>query len=463
MVIRLLRRPERMIDALTRSLSFRLLAIFLLLAVIFMLGATVAVRWLYSEDDLRELISGHLSLHVDYVRRDIGDPPNIDRAVAITEQVPVDIRLTGPGVNWASDPEFPAINSLEFGASDIFSEEPGALLDELENVEFAVSGNHRFLKIRQGEFDIVVSSPRIADVESGPALVPVILTIGLIWLLLAYLSVRWLFLPIESIRRGAEKIGKGDFEHRITGHRQDQLGDLAEDVNRLAGDVRKMLDAKRQLLLGISHELRSPLSRLRLALEFFADGKDKENLRSEIVEMERIISTLLEAERLNERHAILNRTPVNLRELVEQLIENFFSRDSGRIEISDANNDIVADVDDVRLMLLLKNLVGNALRYTAEEAKAIQVAILQHGKDLEITVADRGPGFNDEQKSHIGEPFFRGDPSRTRATGGTGLGLYLAKLVAEAHGGTLTLDSSYTDGAKLVVVLPDCILSDTTN
>lgn len=452
-----------MIDALRRSLSFRLLAIFVLLAGMFVLGATVAVRWLYSEDDLRELISGHLSLHVEYVRRDIGNPPQIDRAIAITEQVPVDIRLAGPGIDWASDPNFPSIGSLQFGASDIFSEEPGAWLDELENVEFAISGAHRFLRLRQGDFDIVVSSPRIADVGTGPALVPVILIIGLVWLLLAYLSVRWLFLPIDSIRQGAEKIGKGDFDHRITGYRRDQLGDLAEDVNRLAGDVRKMLDAKRQLLLGISHELRSPLSRLRLALEFFSDGEDKENLRTEIVEMERIISSLLEAERLNERHAILNRTPVNIQELVEQLIENFFSRDKKRIEIACPEFDVVADVDDARIMLLLKNLLGNALRYTPGEAGAVILAVTKSEQDLVITVTDRGPGFSEDQKQNIGEPFFRGDPSRTRSTGGTGLGLYLAKLVAEAHGGTLSLDSTYESGARLIIVLPNCVLSETTD
>jgi signal transduction histidine kinase len=443
-----------MLEQLRRSLSFRLLAIFAVLAIAFVYFATVGIRWVYSEDDLRELISGHLSLHVEYVRRDIGIPPNIDRAIAITRQVPVDIRISGENIEWASDPNFPAMDELNFGASDIFSEDPGALLGKLTDVEFAVDGPHRFLKIKQGNFDIVVSSPRIADTNSGPDLLPIILSIGLVWLFIAYVCVSWLFRPIRSIREGAALIGKGKLEHRISGHRKDQLGDLADDINKLAGDVRAMLDAKRQLLLGISHELRSPLSRLRLALEFIDDSDQKEDVRAEISEMEQIIATLLEAERLNSRHAKLNRTSVLVNDLIEQLIENFFARDLNRIEISLEDKNIEANVDDVRLILILKNLLSNALRYSSTDDGRVRVNARVDGSDLVVTVEDDGPGISPEQAENLGEPFFRGDPSRTRETGGTGLGLYLAKLAAEAHGGTLSVDRQYTRGARLVVRLP---------
>lgn len=440
-------------ERLTRSLSFRLLAIFVILAGAFIYFATVGIRWVYREDDLRELISGHLSLHVDYVRRDIGDPPRINRALEITRKVPVDIRISGDGIDWASDPNFPEVDALDFGGSEFFGEEPGALLNQIEDVEFAVSGPHSFLKLAQGDFVIVVSSPRISDRNEGPDLLPIILAIGLIWLFVAYLSVNWLFRPIRYIREGAARIGKGDLEHRIERFRHDQLGDLAEDVNKLAGDVRGMLDAKRQLLLGISHELRSPLSRLRLSLEFI-DDKHKEDLGAEITEMEQIISTLLEAERLNTRHALLNRTTVNIYELTEQLVETFFSRENSRIELN-ITEQCEANVDDVRLMLLLKNLISNALRYTDKSDGKVSVTAEQGESELIVSVADNGPGFSPDQVSKIGEPFFRGDPSRTRDTGGTGLGIYIARLVAEAHGGSLKLDEEHTPGARIVVRIPN--------
>jgi signal transduction histidine kinase len=443
-----------MLEKVTRSLSFRLLAIFLVLAAIFVYGATVAIRWIFAGDDLRELISGHLSLHVEYVRQDIGNPPDIERAIAITEQVPVDIRIDGPGLSWASDPGFPDMDELEFGASEIFGVEPDAWLNELENTEFASDGSHRFLKIEEGPYAIVVSSPRIADTSRSPELLPVILGIGLLWLFMAYLCVRWLFQPIKYIREGTARIGRGDFDHRIKGYRRDQLGDLAKDVNKLASDVRDMLDAKRQLLLGISHELRSPLSRLRLALEFLEDGEEKDNLKVELTEMEQIVSTLLEAERLNSRHAPLNRTDVHVKDLVEQLLIDFFDRERDRIELKFGDDAIVANVDDARLMLLIKNLLSNALRYSEPGEGPVELRIYREGGELVVQVRDHGPGFMPDQVERIGEPFYRGYPSRTRQTGGTGLGLYLTKLVVEAHGGTLRLDEAYTDGACLVARLP---------
>ncbi len=154
-----------MLKRLSRSLSFRLLAIFLLLALLFVYGTFVAIRWVYNSDEIRGLISGHLSLHVHYVKEDIGSPPRIDRAVAITESVPVDIRILGPDVDWASDDNFPRLDALEFGPSPRFSDDEDAWVNELQELEFAVQGKHRFLLIRQDGYQIVVATPRIADVE----------------------------------------------------------------------------------------------------------------------------------------------------------------------------------------------------------------------------------------------------------------------------------------------------------
>lgn len=443
-----------MIRLFSHSLSLRLLAIFLLMGVLFALGAYLGVRWVYVTDDLRELISGHLSLHVEYVRNDIGDPPRIDRAIAITNTVPVDIRIEGPDLSWASHDAFPALSEITFGGSQYFGEQPDAWLNELQDVEFAIYQGHRMLKLKQGPYDIVVASPKIGDVADRPPLMPIIMGFGLLLVLLAYLAVRWLFRPIGAIREGAARIGRGELEHRIGTIRRDELGDLAADINNMANDVQRMLDAKRQLLLGISHELRSPLSRLRLSLEFLNETGEREALRTEIDEMERIIATLLEAERLNTRHAALHLSEVSIRELIDGLIDDFFSRSRDRISVScDLENDRVV-VDEARIVLLLKNLLSNALRYSGESDGPVEVLVSDAGNGLSIRVRDHGPGIPEEQVERLGEPFFRGDPSRTRGTGGTGLGLYLAKLVAEAHGGTLRLVPEFRGGACFEVALP---------
>ena len=439
---------------LARSLSFRLLLIFLLLGGLFVYGTLVAIRWVYNSDDIRGLISGHLSLHVQYVRDDIGSPPRIDRAVAITERVPVDIRILGPDIDWASDPNFPPLASLEFAPSPNFSDDPGAWADELAGVDFAGLGDHNFLRMRQGGYDIVVSTPRISDTSSGPPLVSLILGLGLFFLLLGYAAVQWLFRPIRSIREGAAQIGRGDFDFRIRNIRHDQLGDLAADINRLAGDVEQMLDAKRALLLGISHELRTPLSRMRLALEFVDEGPEVDSMRAEIVEMEKIGTALLDAEQLNSRHANLARSRVSVADLVDQLLQDYFSRDSARIEVDIDDRDIHADVDASRITLLLKNLLSNALRYSKPEDGPVRLQVKRDGRDLLLEVSDNGPGLSPDQAAHLGEPFYRADPSRARESGGTGLGLYLATLVANAHGGVLRLLDTSGQGAAFEVRIP---------
>ena len=443
-----------MLNHLSRSLSFRLLLIFLVLGGLFVLGTINAIQRFYNSDEIRGLISGHLSLHVNYVREDIGVPPRIDRAIAITERVPVDIRIFGPSVDWASDPNFPRVEELAFESSPRFSDSPDAWADELAGVDFASLDNHDFLRMRQGGYDIIVSTPRIADKPSGLPLIPSIIGLGLTFLLIGYASVQWLFRPIRFIRAGAAHIGRGNFNHRIDIIRRDQLGDLAMDINKLAGDVESMLDAKRALLLGISHELRTPLSRMRLALEFVDDQESADSLRAEIREMEKIVVSLLEAERLNSRHAQLTRADTNVRGLIEELVDDFFSRDRDRIRMELPGDELRANVDEARITLLLKNLIANSLRYSRPDDGPVIVSAFVDDRELVLGVKDYGPGLSRDQAAHIGEPFYRSDKSRARESGGTGLGLYLANLVATAHGGSLELLDTGKSGAAFEVRIP---------
>ena len=176
---------------LSRSLSFRLLVIFLALAASFVYFSISALRWVYDTDELRELVSGHLSLHIDYVLDDIGDPPQIARAIAITRRVPVDIRIAGPAIDWASDSSFPKLDELDFGGEEVLGAAANGLLGQLENARFAQLGDHRFLRIGRGDHAIIVSSPKISDTVTNRALAPIIVSVGLSLVLLAYLAVRW--------------------------------------------------------------------------------------------------------------------------------------------------------------------------------------------------------------------------------------------------------------------------------
>ena len=441
-----------MLHRLRYSLSLRLLAIFLLLAALFAWGVVSGIRWAYSADDMRSLISGHLSLHIDYVRQDIGVPPRLDRALAITRRVPVDVFIEGPGVRWASDPAFPDPATLQFGPSNYFSAAPGALLDELRGVVFATHDEHRYFRFNEGGYDITVVTPKIADHRSRPPLVPILVGFALLVILWGYLAVRDLFQPILAIRDGAAIIGAGHFGHRIRVKRDDELGALASDINLMAARVEGMLDAKRELLLGVSHELRTPLSRLMLGLELLDDAPALRNLRRDVEEMRSIVETLLEAERLGTPHAALQPTDVDLEALVSELVEGYFPGES-RLQVRLAPG-LRWRVDGPRLQLLLKNLVANALRYSGADDGPVELSAAVVDGRLELRVRDHGPGLPDDQRAHLGEPFYRSDASRARATGGTGLGIYLARQVARAHGGDLELVETGGRGALFVVRLP---------
>jgi two-component system OmpR family sensor kinase len=136
------------------------------------------------------------------------------------------------------------------------------------------------------------------------------------------------------------------------------------------------------------------------------------------------------------------------------LIDDFFDRERDRIRVIDRSENAAVNVDQARVSLLLKNLVGNALRYAPADSGPVELTVAVEAGELVCRVRDHGPGIPPEHAEHIGEPFYRGDPSRTRDTGGTGLGLYLATLVARAHGGSLELVDAGGPGACIEVRLP---------
>jgi signal transduction histidine kinase len=222
----------------------------------------------------------------------------------------------------------------------------------------------------------------------------------------------------------------------------------------MADDVQGMLEAKRQLMLAISHELRSPLTRSKVALAMLDDDTTRDSLLEDIDEMERLISDLLESEALNTRHAILRREPVNLAELVESIVNDDFSSRDEKIDLEIAPMLPRVELDVTRIRLLLRNLIDNALRYNPDDGAPILVSVLSEAGGVEIAIQDHGPGIPSEHLAHVTEPFYRADPARSRSTGGVGLGLYLCRLIVEAHGGSLSIQSNPETGTRVSARLP---------
>ena len=252
---------------------------------------------------------------------------------------------------------------------------------------------------------------------------------------LAYVYIRKLLRPLDAIGAGVARFGAGDFSQAIAAPRRDELGELAERINQMARSLQGMLDAKRALLLAISHELRSPLTRARVNAELVPESEHRDALLRDLSQMRDLITDLLESERLAGGHAALQTEPVDLAALVRELVATQFSHAGLTLQLDDTRGPVPAD--PMRVRLLLRNLIDNALRHSAGASQVPVVSLSFEGGSLRLVVRDFGPGVSDEQLAHLAEPFYRADSARQRATGGFGLGLYLCRLVAQAHGGTL--------------------------
>jgi len=451
---------RRMVKRLAHSLTARLLMIFFVASMAYWQASVYAFSLFQDTDYLRRIAGAHTALHTEYILNDIGWPPNVERAQAIVDRIPVDIHIIGPDLEWSSTSDFYPLEDIPFGPLSFLELSEASRLGiedweaDLDKLSFARYEGHTLLKIVDRGYDIVFASPRISEVPDQQDGTFIISIIGIAVLLICYFAVRWVFQPIHWMQDGTARIGRGELDYRIPARRHDELGDLSRDINNMADDVQDMLEAKRQLMLAISHELRSPLTRSKVALELIDDDKARQNILEDINEMERLITDLLESEALNTRHAVLRRESVDPGYLVESVIREEFANRSDRVRFIASEGLPQADIDVTRIRLLLRNLIDNALRYNPENSEPVEVSVDVKGNELLIAVQDHGPGIPPEHLEFVTEPFYRADPARSRATGGVGLGLYLCKRVAEVHGGSLTITSSPASGTRVSVVMP---------
>ncbi|RZI62699.1 MAG: HAMP domain-containing histidine kinase [Rubrivivax sp.] len=277
---------------------------------------------------------------------------------------------------------------------------------------------------------------------------------GLLWAVpllllvtgLAYGGIRHMVGPLRELAAGAEAFGRGDLEHRVPIRHRDEIGDLAHRFNQMAEDIQAMLDGKRALLLAISHELRSPLTRARLHAELVDEGASKASLLDELAQMRELISALLESERLGSGHRALQVADCDLGALARE-------QDQPGVALRVDRDLPVLKLDRMRVQLLLRNLVHNALRHNDPEVGPVMVTVVRDGDGATLTVRDHGAGVPPEVLSQLGQPFFRPDEARARSEGGVGLGLSLCRLIAEAHGSRLVLRNAQP-GFEAVVRFP---------
>ncbi len=384
----------------------------------------------------------NLAVYSDYLIGEMGNPPRLDKAEKIARRTGMIILFKSNNHHW----ETAAIpRNLHLEKVRMVSQEPGR--------EIGFYRGHHIVSITKERNRLTFILPWGGN--GHKAMGQLFVTMAAIFVAIltaAYFYLRRVLKPIRQLKNGVEKVGAGDLSHRVPLGRNDEFHDLAAAFNRMAKRLDALLKTKEQLLLDVSHELRSPLTRLKVALEFLPDDETRTTLAEDVGEMEKMITEILEAARIRKSAAALNLVPVKPADLIRDVLPDFTDRRPGVVFSHPLETELTLDASKIETVI--RNLLDNALKYSAPDGDPVAISMEVQADDLTITIEDKGIGIAADDLPFVFEPFYRADDSRTRKTGGYGLGLSLCRTIMTAHGATIDIHSQVGHGTQVILCFP---------
>ncbi len=280
-------------------------------------------------------------------------------------------------------------------------------------------------------------------------------------ILLTFFLSRRILSPVKALTSAAERVGRGDFSQRVKTKDKGELGELARTFNSMSDDLERAEKLRQNMVADIAHELRTPLSNVQGYLEALRDGviePNAETLRSlseEATLLARLVDDLQELSLADAGELKLNCQAEDIAELIKQTVVAMQAQAKAKgISVSvDLPELPRGNIDSRRISQVLRNLLENAVAHTAKGG-SITVAAQQKDKWIEVSVTDDGEGIPAKDLPNIFERLYRVDKSRARATGGSGLGLTIAKRLVEAHGGSISAKSAPGKGSRFSFTIP---------
>ena len=277
--------------------------------------------------------------------------------------------------------------------------------------------------------------------------------------ILCWIAAAGVISPIRGIANSIAQFGQGDLSVRVEAtDRPDEIGQLGRSFNEMAERLERLITNERRLLSDISHELRSPLARLKFAMKLARTSSDPaaalERIERDVNRIASLVSDIVEINVVEDDPALEGKEDVCVRDIIGQVVDDCNLEAQARNCRIEVSGQVCGQVlgNPELLRRAVENVVRNAIRYSPEKS-AVEVALGEDEKDAHITIRDYGPGVPDKAMKRIFDPFFRVEEARNTNGGGSGLGLSIAKRAVSVHRGSIAAENA-TPGLRVTIVIP---------
>jgi two-component system osmolarity sensor histidine kinase EnvZ len=388
--------------------------------------------------ELARAVAGDIAMIIDEVERDPAGREQLFAAAA--NSLELTVRLE-PGARLGNDR--PA------GWNPLIEPVLATALQERVKRRFTIGayGDDNWAEIRvqlpDGVLDVLSPQHRLFSYTAFVFILWVIgVSLVLTWV--AVIFMRNQVRPIQRLAMAAESFGKGRDTVRLKPQGALEVRQAAAAFMVMRDRIRRQIVQRTEMLAGVSHDLRTPLTRMKLQLALLPDDEEADGLRADVRDMEQMIDAYLAFARGEGGEEPVK---TDLGRMLREIVDSLPGRDAVALDIQ---RDIQIDIRPVAMRRCLDNLIGNALRYGAR----VNVAIIWGRRLVSVVVDDDGPGIPADKREEVFRPFVRLDPSRNAATGGVGLGLSIARDIAHGHGGDIALEDSPMGGLRAILTLP---------
>ena len=391
------------------------------------------------------IVSPTIRVATDRAREELArtiaaESPDVETARQLGARLDLEMRYEGPRGGWSTIDDLPRIEDVR--KQGVTGWTP------------LLGGRHYYIAAGPdgGAYLFAWNAPSGMQAAHHAMLVLLLLVMTLV-VLTAHRVLSRLLRPLRDLNEGVVRLGTGELDVALPNPTNDEFGSLTTAFNKMAARVREMIVARDQLLLDVSHELRSPLTRMKVSLEMLPQSPQRTEMRIDVAEMEHMVAQLLELERLRSGRGVTF-VRRDLVPILRDVARTFENRPPG-VRIVTALQKIPLEIDADKVRMVFRNLLENATRYSMAQSCPVELSAAHNGDAIVVCVTDHGPGIPETDRERVFEPFLRLDRSRTKRTGGYGLGLSICKRIMEAHGGSIRVESAEHHGASFVLTFPD--------